>query len=202
MKDLPLHEYSKPIAPGTEANIDVIGGNFFYIIRATHKKFKLSCNEGSWLTGSFARGHKYPAGELIEKIRVRNEDPIKPLDITVIVGQGDPIDHLFNAYENEVIPQPTRLFAQPAPSVPANGKVDLAGVYLPTDIRRKSIQVSNTSTTLWLDLHDTAGNPALRIRPLDNITLDIAGPLSIRNPNGAVVEAFISEIIFCEKSDE
>lgn len=203
MNQAPLHEYKFPIKPGPVGVFQgVIGGNFFYVTRATHPNFRVALNDGTFLAGSFARGHRFNDDTLIEKIHVINDDPLRPLEVTVLVGKGDPIDHLFNAYKNEVIPQPTRLYAQTAGKIAANSQVDLTGVYLTTDIRRKSIQVSNLDSTLWVELLDSVGNPALRIRPLDNITLDIAGKVSVRNSNAAEVACYISEIIFCEESPE
>jgi hypothetical protein len=96
---------ARTILPGTPAaTIATVGGNFWYVMRASHPRFEVAVNDGEFEECGTATGDVYPEDFQIEKIAVKNLDPSLPLEIVFKTGKGRPLNDKLNVYENEVAP--------------------------------------------------------------------------------------------------
>lgn len=73
--------------------------------------------------------------------------------------------------------------------------VSLNAVAPAADLKsRKAVIVSNDDPANKLEILDAAGTACVRVYPFTSVRLDISGPVSVRNPNGASVAACVAEI--------
>ncbi len=92
------------VLPGQSELIKTVGGNYWYVIRASHPRFRVKINNGDFMESGQATGDVYPPDFRIEEIEVINDDPSLVLEIVFKTGEGQPLDNKLNVYQAEVIP--------------------------------------------------------------------------------------------------
>ena len=68
------------------------------------------------------------------------------------------------------------------------------------DIRRKAVLVANGSSEVRLQILDDTGEIIAFVSPEQVHTFPVSRPISVKNPTGAGVEAYISEIIWVSEA--
>lgn len=128
-------------------------GNFFYVTSASHSRFDVQINDGEIFSGQLVRGHSFPAGFEIEKVRIYNRDGTGlTLDITFQVGEGTPINHLFNVSRDEVVP----ILRSDTPSIIGEA-VATEGVETAADTWFKLLDADEFRAEVWLCTDAAAG---------------------------------------------
>ncbi|EIQ00207.1 hypothetical protein OpiT1DRAFT_04749 [Opitutaceae bacterium TAV1] len=181
--------YTNTIPAGGVLPVPVFG-NFLNVAEAS-APVEIAFNSGSFEPYKMGQSVLATGEDQFGNVQVRNPGT-EAVRFSIKYG----LNCEFIDRRQEVLPPRTRIQSREETTIAAGATAALPGKYQANDIRRKSIQVSNTDTTLPVHLVDAAGNVALVIRPLDTITLDISEPVGVKNPNGTAVAAFISEIIF------
>lgn len=128
-------------------------GNFFYVTSASHSRFDVQINDGEIFSGQLVRGHSFPVGFQIEKVRIYNRDGTGLLlDITFQVGEGTPINHLFNVSRDEIVP----ILRSDTPSIIGEAKAT-AATEMAVDTWFKLLDADEFREQVWLCTDGAAG---------------------------------------------
>lgn len=155
MQKPPIKDYSiNDIADGGNKALETPQtGNFFYVTESTHSRFAVQINDGEIFTGKLVRGHSFPVGFQIEKVRIYNRDGTGlPLNITFQVGEGTPINHLFNVSQDEIVP----ILRSDTPSIIGEAKAT-AGTETAVDTWFKLLDADEFRSEVWLCTDAAAG---------------------------------------------
>lgn len=157
------------VLPGKSETIKTVGGNFWFILRANHPRFRVKINEDDWTQAGVAEGDVYPDGFNIEQIEVRNDDPSVPLKIVIKTGKGAPIANGLYLYQDEVVPSLRADSPSSAEFVPFTCT---AGVWkriaLADQLRANAFLFSGVNQIFWAPTGD-AGNPTGAFNDLSQV---------------------------------
>lgn len=132
-----------------------------------------------------------PAGISFQRLEVRNPTLI-PAKVKLYSGYGRR-----SAQRQAVIEPRTRVEARngvlPVNTDPAS-VIDLSASYMPGDIRRKSITITNVDPNNALKLCDPVGAVFQTIFPETSVILPISEGLFLKNPNAAAVAYEVGSI--------
>jgi hypothetical protein len=165
-------------------------GAFIYVLR-TPTRIHIKWDSGMYFP--YAQGSSIdtrPSGYGFNRLEVFNPTT-QEIEVEIYTGWAD-----YDESSLTALPPLSRLKAADTTKIPAMGRVSFSGASTGGDIQRAAFIISNNDTTLNLEIHDPNNKPVLRVKPGDSITLSISEGLSVYNPNGADVSAYMGEILY------
>lgn len=120
--------------------------------------------------------------------------------VTIFAGFGDYIDKRTTIVGNRlssilpVIEPKTQGAAGATNPIGAGATINLTGVPVSPQLRRKCIVVTNLDPALNIQIRDNAGGILLTVFKETSVTLPISEAVQIHNPNGAAVSISYGEI--------
>ena len=129
------------------------GMNVYYVLDCSHSRFSVQINNGTKLRGRLARGWSFRPGFSVEKVRIWNEDTTGlPLQITVQLGDGEPLDNNFNVDMDEIVP----ILRSDTPFIVGEAKAT-AGTEMAVDVWVKLLDADEFRSEVWLKSDAAAG---------------------------------------------
>jgi hypothetical protein len=136
-------------------------------------------------------GEQLAEGETFDRLQIQNPNA-STVQVTIFAGFGRRIQN-----RQSVVEPPTQLRQLFGGNLSAATTVPVSSLTTgATDIRRKALLVANGDASLRLQVLDGSGNVCSFIPPGQAHVFPVSLACGIRNPNGAAMEVYISEIVW------
>ena len=133
-------------------------------------------------------GRSFPLEAQFKVLTLFNDSPTA-IQYTVFIGWGDYLDN------RPFVERKTQTFGSGHTSVLANSSIVFSGApnLANGQFQRRSLQITNFDSAVYLYIQDANGNDVLGVNPLQNAILYDASSLTVTNKTSSAVSCIISE---------